>query len=74
MEALAKVPHLQREALLLVAASGFTYDEAAAICGTAVGTTKSRVSRARQRLAELLVIDSPAAFALDRATAAAGSG
>jgi len=74
MEALAKVPHLQREALLLVAASGFTYDEAAAICGTAVGTTKSRVSRARQRLAELLVIDSPAAFALDRATAAVGSG
>jgi RNA polymerase sigma-70 factor, ECF subfamily len=74
MEALAKVPHLQREALLLVAASGFTYDEAAAICGTAVGTIKSRVSRARQRLAELLVIDSPAAFALDRATAAVGIG
>ena len=69
MEALAKVPHLQREALLLVAASGFTYDEAAAICGTAVGTIKSRVSRARQRLAELLAIGSPEKFALDRATA-----
>ena len=74
MEALAKVPHLQREALLLVAASGFTYDEAAAICGTAVGTIKSRVSRARQRLAELLVIDSPATFGLDRTTALVGTG
>jgi RNA polymerase sigma-70 factor (ECF subfamily) len=72
--ALAKLPDVQREALLLVAASGFSYDEAAAICEVAVGTIKSRVSRARQLLAELLVIDSPAAFALDRATAAVGSG
>jgi RNA polymerase sigma-70 factor (ECF subfamily) len=67
--ALAKLPHVQREALLLIAASGFSYDEAAAICEVAVGTIKSRVSRARQLLAELLVIDSPAKFALDRATA-----
>jgi RNA polymerase sigma-70 factor, ECF subfamily len=72
VEALAKLPHLQREALLLVAASGFSYDEAAAICGIAVGTVKSRVSRARQLLAELLVIGSPATFALDRATATMG--
>ena len=74
IEALAKLPHVQREALLLVAASGFTYDEAAAICEVAVGTIKSRVSRARQLLAELLVIDSPAAFALDRATALVETG
>jgi len=74
VEALAKLPHVQREALLLVAASGFSYDEAAAICEVAVGTIKSRVSRARQLLAELLVIDSPATFALDRATALVGSG
>jgi RNA polymerase sigma-70 factor (ECF subfamily) len=74
IESLAKLPHLQREALLLVAASGFTYDEAAAICEVAVGTIKSRVSRARQYLAELLVIDSPATFAPDRATAAMGIG
>jgi RNA polymerase sigma-70 factor (ECF subfamily) len=74
IESLAKLPYLQREALLLVAASGFTYDEAAAICEVAVGTIKSRVSRARQYLAELLVIDSPAKFALDRATAAMGIG
>jgi RNA polymerase sigma-70 factor, ECF subfamily len=74
IEALAKLPYVQREALLLVAASGFTYDEAAAICEVAVGTIKSRVSRARQLLAELLDIDSPATFVLDRATAAMGTG
>ena len=45
--ALAKLPLVQREALLLVGASGFSYDEAAAICGTPVGTIKSRVNRAR---------------------------
>jgi RNA polymerase sigma-70 factor, ECF subfamily len=72
--ALAKLPHVQREALLLVAASGFSYDEAAAICEVAVGTIKSRVSRARQLLAELLVIDSPAKFALDRTAALVGTG
>ena len=71
IEALAKLPRVQREALLLVAASGFTYDEAAAICGVAVGTIKSRVSRARQYLAELLVIDSAATFGPDCATATA---
>jgi RNA polymerase sigma-70 factor (ECF subfamily) len=74
IEALAELPYVQREALLLVAASGFSYDEAAAICGTAVGTIKSRVSRARQRLAELLAIDSVATFGLDRTTALVGTG
>ena len=49
--ALAKLPHDQREALLLVGASGFSYEEAAQICGCAVGTIKSRVNRARFRLA-----------------------
>jgi RNA polymerase sigma-70 factor (ECF subfamily) len=43
--------------LLLVGASGFSYDDAAAICGTAVGTIKSRVHRARTLLAELLMVD-----------------
>jgi RNA polymerase sigma-70 factor, ECF subfamily len=55
--ALAKLPFAQREALLLVGASGFSYDDAAAICGTAVGTIKSRVHRARTLLAELLMVD-----------------
>ena len=40
----------QREALILVGASGLSYEEAANICGCAVGTIKSRVSRARKAL------------------------
>ena len=52
--ALRKLPIDQREALLLVSASDMSYEEAAVICGVAVGTIKSRVNRARARLAELL--------------------
>jgi RNA polymerase sigma-70 factor (ECF subfamily) len=44
----------QREALVLVGAEGFSYEEAAETCGVAVGTVKSRVNRARARLAELM--------------------
>jgi DNA-directed RNA polymerase specialized sigma24 family protein len=39
-------------------ALGFSYEEAAAICESAVGTIKSRVNRARTRLSKLLSIDS----------------
>jgi len=52
--ALNQLPAAQREALVLVGAQSFTYEEAAAICGVAVGTIKSRVSRARVRLIEVL--------------------
>src|SRR5215211_654544 len=52
--ALAQLSDEQREAVLLIGAEGFSYEEAAVICGTAVGTIKSRVNRARTRLAELL--------------------
>ncbi|SFE11790.1 RNA polymerase sigma-70 factor, ECF subfamily [Sulfitobacter brevis] len=52
--ALAKLKDEQREALLLVGASGFSYEEAAEMCGVAVGTIKSRTNRARIRLAELM--------------------
>lgn len=48
--ALATLPEEQREALTLVGAGGFAYEEAAAICNCAVGTVKSRVSRARKAL------------------------
>ena len=48
------LPSDTREALLLVTVSGFTYLEAATLCGCAVGTLKSRVNRARQTLAERL--------------------
>jgi RNA polymerase sigma-70 factor, ECF subfamily len=51
---LLRPPSHQREALVLVGAEGFSYEEAAAISGFAVGTTKSRVNRARVRLTELL--------------------
>ncbi|WP_439815748.1 sigma-70 family RNA polymerase sigma factor [Zavarzinia sp. CC-PAN008] len=43
-----------REVLMLVGASGISYDEASEICGVAVGTIKSRVSRARRELARLM--------------------
>jgi RNA polymerase sigma-70 factor, ECF subfamily len=68
--ALSKLPPDQREALVLVGASGFSYEEAAGICGCAVGTIKSRVNRARTRLAELMSIESLDDFGPDRATRA----
>ena len=49
--ALASLPAEQREALVLVGALGFSYEEAAGIASVAVGTLKARVSRARVRLA-----------------------
>ncbi len=69
-EALKALPAEQREALILVGASGFSYDEAAKICGCAVGTIKSRVNRARGRLAEILSIESANDFGPDRETRA----
>jgi RNA polymerase sigma-70 factor (ECF subfamily) len=69
-EALAKLPSDQREALILVGASGFSYEEAANICGCAVGTIKSRVNRARTRLAELMSIDNVEEFGPDHTTRA----
>lgn len=68
--ALTRLPPDQREALILVGASGFSYEEAAAICNCAVGTIKSRVNRARTRLAELLSIDSAEDFGPDQSTRA----
>ncbi len=44
----------QREAIILVGAGGFSYEEASAICGCALGTIKSRVARGRTMLQELL--------------------
>src|SRR5437899_8176725 len=68
--ALAKLPPDQREALILVGASGFSYEEAAAICDCAVGTIKSRVNRARTRLSDLLSIDGADDFGPDHTTRA----
>jgi len=52
--ALAQLPPEQREVLLLAGAEGLKYEEIAQICGAKIGTIKSRMNRARARLAELL--------------------
>ncbi len=54
--ALDRLPPEQREALVLVGVEGLAYDEVAKICATQVGTVKSRVNRARNKLAEMLAI------------------
>ena len=64
-KALDSLPEDQREAIILVGASGFAYEEAAEICGVAVGTIKSRVSRARARLQELLEVSGHADYGPD---------
>ncbi len=63
--ALTRLPEDQREAIILIGASGFSYEEAAEICGCAVGTIKSRVSRARARLQEILKISGEEEFGPD---------
>ncbi len=57
LKAFAQLPDKQRETLVLVGASSFSYEEAAEICGVAVGTIKSRANRGRERLAELMHLD-----------------
>jgi RNA polymerase sigma-70 factor (ECF subfamily) len=69
--ALATLPLDQREALLLVGAQGMSYEEAAAVCKVAVGTVKSRVNRARTRLASLLDLTGEADLGPDDLTKAA---
>jgi RNA polymerase sigma-70 factor, ECF subfamily len=69
--ALVKLRVEQREALVLVAAQGLSYEEAAAVRGVPVGTIKSRVNRARHRLAELLGLDGDPELGPDNVTKAA---
>jgi RNA polymerase sigma-70 factor (ECF subfamily) len=64
--ALAQLSVEQREALLLVGAEGLSYEETARICGTNLGTIKSRINRARARLAELLDLCPGEDFGPDR--------
>lgn len=72
-QALAQLPEDQREALVLIGASGFSYEEAAEICGCAIGTVKSRVNRARNRLAEILCVESAEEYGPDQSIQAAVS-
>lgn len=61
-KALEQLSDDQREAVILIGAEGFSYEEAAAMCGCPVGTMKSRVNRARARLGELLGVEGAADF------------
>jgi RNA polymerase sigma-70 factor (ECF subfamily) len=66
--ALDQLPPDQREAILLIGAAGFSYEEAASICGCAVGTVKSRVSRARSRLQVMLGVSGASDYGPDAAS------
>jgi RNA polymerase sigma-70 factor, ECF subfamily len=70
-QALMSLPASQREVLILIGGSGMSYEEVARICDCAVGTVKSRVNRARNRLAELLAVDSAEEFGPDPVVQAA---
>ena len=52
--AIQKLPHHQREVLMLIGVLGVSYEETAEICGCAVGTVKSRLNRARAGVLEFL--------------------
>ncbi|QUL37790.1 sigma-70 family RNA polymerase sigma factor [Erythrobacter sp. JK5] len=67
--ALLTLPPERREALLLVGAGGFSYEEASEICGCAVGTIKSRVGRARATLNSMLADDDIPQRSIDDASA-----
>jgi RNA polymerase sigma-70 factor, ECF subfamily len=69
--ALAKLSVENREALILVAAEGLSYEEAAQVCGVPLGTMKSRVHRGRTRLAELLALHDAESFGPDEVMQAA---
>ena len=67
---LAQLPDEHREALILVGAAGLSYEEAAEICGCALGTIKSRVNRARARLLKIMDAEEAAdVMVLDHAEA-----
>ncbi len=77
MKAFTLLTPEQREALVLIGAEGFSYDDAALMCGCAVGTMKSRVNRARGKLAELMGVSGAEDFGSEhnpnpRARAASG--
>lgn len=72
--ALAKLPEEQREAVVMIGATGLSYEEAAEVMGVAIGTVKSRVNRGRAKLAELLGIHSADDLGPGRETRAALQG
>lgn len=65
-KALQKLPHEQREVLLLIGANGVSYEEASEIIGCAIGTIKSRLARGRKALAVLIDGTEDDVIALER--------
>ena len=57
MGAISRLPQAQRRPVVLMGAYGFSLLETADACGCAVGTVKSRVSRARASLTQVLAHD-----------------
>lgn len=72
--ALREIPFDQREALMLVGAAGLSYEDTATLCRTTTGTIKSRINRARSRLAALLGIESTSEIGFDNQLHAAMAG
>lgn len=72
--ALRDIPFDQREALMLVAAAGLSYEDTATLCRTTTGTIKSRINRARSRLAALLSIENISEIGFDNQTRAIMAG
>ncbi|AEI92144.1 RNA polymerase sigma factor [Roseobacter litoralis] len=66
--AFSQLPDEQREVLLLVGASGFSYEEAADMCGVAIGTIKSRLNRGRANLSALMQLHDDEAMELTDAS------
>jgi len=71
LKAFRKLRVEHREALLLIVAEGLSYEDAARVCGVPVGTIKSRVNRARERLAQLLAFGRAEDLGPDQVTQAA---
>lgn len=71
-QAMTMLPAEQREVLTLIGASGLSYEEAATICEVGIGTIKSRLSRARSKLVELLALDEGSERRVERKIRRAG--
>ena len=70
--ALTMLPVEQREVLTLIGASGLSYEEAAEVCEVGIGTIKSRLSRARAKLVDILGLEETLGLPVERKVRRAG--
>ena len=70
--ALTMLPVEQREVLTLIGASGLSYEEAAEVCEVGIGTIKSRLSRARAKLVDILGLEETSDLPVERKVRRAG--